>query len=145
MDQYQIPILTPEQMPLVELEEMNQVHREEIEMINRLGALVLNGLNEKPAIKEITQCIAELIDHTREHFEGENKMMEAYGFPPYAVHKGEHDQVLARLDLLRDQWGQDHELAGLAEFVFTEWRDWFDAHVKSMDSVTAQFLSRFIR
>jgi hemerythrin len=145
MKQYQIPIVTPEQMPLVDLEVMNQVHREEVEMINRLGALVLNGLNEGPDIKEITHRMAEWIDHTRQHFEGENKMMKEHGFPPYAVHKGEHDKVLERLGLLQDEWGHDHELAGLAEFVFVEWRGWFDDHVKTMDSVTAQFLSRFIR
>lgn len=145
MSQYQIPIVTPEQMPLVDLEVMNQVHREELEMVNRLAVLVVSGLNGKSDSEEITQSIKEWIDHTRHHFEGENKMMSEYGFPPYAVHKGEHDKVLARLELLLDRWGEEHDLAELAEYLFVEWGNWFDEHVKSMDRVTAQFLSRFIR
>lgn len=145
MSKYQLPIVASDQMPLVELELMNQVHREEVEMINKLGALLIDGFEGKPEIEKISHSVKVWIDHTRDHFEGENRMMMEYGFPPYPVHKGEHDQVLLRLESLQAEWLKEFNLEALADFIFIEWRDWFDAHVNSMDMVTAQFLGRFIR
>ncbi|MCG8488532.1 MAG: hemerythrin family protein [Chromatiales bacterium] len=145
MSKYQLPIVASDQMPLVELDVMNRVHREEVEIINQLGTLLINGLQSKPDIESISHTVMAWIDHTREHFEGENSMMMEHGFPPYPVHKGEHDQVLLRLEALQAQWLRDFNLETLADYLFIEWRNWFDNHVRSMDMVTAQFLGRFIR
>ncbi|MCG7871594.1 MAG: hemerythrin family protein [Candidatus Thiodiazotropha lotti] len=145
MSKYQLPIVASDQIPLVELEVMNQVHREEVELINQLGTLLINGFEAKPEIEKITQSVMAWIDHTQEHFERENKMMMEHGFPAYPVHKGEHDQVLLRLESLQAQWLKEFNLEALADFIFIEWRNWFDNHVKTMDMVTAQFLGRFIR
>ncbi|ODB84308.1 hypothetical protein A3193_15985 [Candidatus Thiodiazotropha endoloripes] len=145
MSKYQLPIVASDQIPLVELEVMNQVHREEVEMINQLGTLLINGLEVEPEIEKISHSLMAWIDHTQEHFEGENKMMMEHGFHAYPVHKGEHDQVLSGLESLQAQWLTEFNLEALADFIFIEWRNWFDSHVKTMDMVTAQFLGRFIR
>ncbi|MES9939691.1 MAG: hemerythrin domain-containing protein [Candidatus Thiodiazotropha sp. 6PLUC2] len=144
MSEYQLPIVVPDQIPLVDLEIMNQVHREEVDLINRLGGLLLEGLQQISAYEAIDLCLEEWIVHTREHFERENRLMAEHGFPPYPVHKGEHDQVLALIQGLYEQWLKQRDLDELVKFVFVEWRSWFDGHVKSMDSVTAQFLARII-
>jgi hemerythrin len=123
---------------------MNDVHLEEVALINRLGELVLQGLAGEADIKQISQPLIEWANHTRAHFESENRLMESYAFPPYPVHKAEHTQVLERIDSLIAAWSQDQGLEQLADFIFVEWRAWFDQHVKSMDSVTAQFLSQFM-
>jgi hemerythrin len=143
MSKYQLPIVATDQMPLVELELMNQVHREEIEMINQLASLLIDGMKTEPDLEKISQSVAAWIDHTRQHFEGENRMMCEHGFPPYPVHKGEHDQVLLQLERQQAVWLEDFNLQRLADYLFIEWRSWFDQHVNSMDAVTAQFLSRF--
>ncbi len=144
MSKYQLPIVACDQIPLVGLEVMNRVHREEVEIINQLGTLLINGLQSKPDIEGISRSVEAWIDHTRQHFEGENRMMMEYGFPAYPVHKGEHDQVLLRLEELHSQWLREFNLEALADYLFIEWRNWFDNHVNSMDMVTAQFLGRFI-
>ncbi|MES9854055.1 MAG: hemerythrin family protein [Candidatus Thiodiazotropha sp. L084R] len=144
MTEYQLPIVVPDQIPLVDLEIMNQVHREEVVLINRLGMLLLDGLKQQSSNEAIDDCLQEWITHTRDHFDGENRMMAEHGFPPYSVHKGEHDQVLALIQRLNEQWLKHRELDELVKFIFVEWRNWFDGHVKSMDRVTAQFLARFI-
>jgi hemerythrin len=143
MKQYQLPIVATDQLPLVELELMNQVHREEIEMINQLGGLLIDGLETKPDLNKIGHSVAAWINHTQAHFEGEKRLMREYGFPPYLVHKGEHDQVLLQLEQLQAAWLEDFNLQRLADYLFIEWRRWFEQHVNSMDAVTAQFLSRF--
>ncbi|MCW4225353.1 MAG: hemerythrin domain-containing protein [Candidatus Thiodiazotropha endolucinida] len=86
--------------------------------------------------------MAEWVEHTRAHFEGENRLMEIYAFPPYPVHKAEHAEVLTRIESVQDQWLREQGLQQLADYIFVEWRAWFDQHVKSMDMVTAQFLSQ---
>jgi hemerythrin len=140
MNQYRLPVVAIDQIPLVALEVMNQVHREEVGMINQLGSLLIDGLQAEPDIEAITQSVVAWVDHTREHFAGENSMMRDHGFPPYLVHKGEHDQVLLRLEQLQRQWLENYNLQALADYLFIEWRNWFDHHVNSMDAVTAQFL-----
>jgi hemerythrin len=142
--QFLLPVVDTEMMPEVALASMNEVHLEEIGLINRLAERVIHAFDGDLNPEEINAPLAEWVEHTRAHFEGENRLMESYVFPPYPVHKAEHDKLLASIDALHDQWLRDHGLTQLANFIFVEWRAWFDQHVKSMDRVTAEFLSRVI-
>lgn len=142
MNQYQLPVVDIADMPKVALESMNEVHQEEVALINRLGELVMQGIAGDVDIEQIKRVLDEWLLHTRAHFESENSLMETYAFPPYPVHKEEHTQVLTRIESLMAQWSKDLELQQLADFIFVEWRSWFDQHVNSMDKVTAQFLSQ---
>lgn len=144
MTQYQLPVVEISSMPQVALALMNDVHTEEVVLINRLGEMVLQGIEGEADLEHISSGMQEWVEHTRAHFEGENRLMESYGFPPYPVHKAEHSQVLARLESLQQQWLRERDLGLLADFIFTEWRPWFDQHVNSMDSATALYLSQVI-
>lgn len=144
MSQYQLPVVDVSTMPRVALASMNEVHTEELMLINRLGELLLQGNGGETRFGPINTAMEEWVAHTRAHFEGENRLMETYGFPPYPVHKAEHAQVLARLESLQQQWLRDRQPELLAEFIFTEWRPWFEQHVNSMDMATALYLSRMI-
>lgn len=134
----------PSSIPLVALESMNQTHREEVEMVNHLADLLVKGvageLDEK-AITAQTQC---WIEHTREHFARENRLMEQYGFPAYAVHRDEHERVLNLLEELQQDWLRQLSPYPLAEFLCNDWPAWFDNHVKTMDQVTAAFLQHVV-
>ncbi|MEW8506730.1 MAG: hemerythrin family protein [Candidatus Thiodiazotropha sp.] len=140
MSRYLLPIIDPEMMPCVDLESMNEVHKEEVALINRLGELVIQGIEGESVVDLIGRSLEEWVSHTRDHFEGENRLMESYGFPPYPVHKAEHAQVLERLEMVQARWHDGLVLEDLADFIFIEWRSWFEQHVQSMDSVTARFL-----
>ncbi|MBT3001322.1 MAG: hemerythrin family protein [Candidatus Thiodiazotropha sp. (ex Ctena orbiculata)] len=140
MSRYLLPVVDPTVMPGVALDAMNEVHKEEVVLINRLGELVVQGIEGAPDLDLIGRSVDGWVVHTRDHFYGENRLMERYGFPPYPVHKAEHAQVLARLESIQAQWIRDQSLEALADFIFNEWRAWFDQHVKSMDTATALFL-----
>ncbi|MES9969144.1 MAG: hemerythrin family protein [Candidatus Thiodiazotropha sp.] len=142
MNRYQLPVVAIADMPKVALQEMNEVHLEEVGLINRLGELVMQGIAGDADLDEIERVLDEWLLHTRDHFENENRLMETYAFPPYPVHKAEHNQVLSRIESLMAEWSQEQELVQLADFIFVEWRGWFDQHVNSMDKVTAQFLNQ---
>ncbi|MCU7929722.1 MAG: hemerythrin family protein [Candidatus Thiodiazotropha sp. (ex Codakia rugifera)] len=144
MSQYQLPVIDITEIPLVALETMNEVHREEVALINQLGELVIAGVEGDADSEAITSKLNEWVEHTRAHFDGENQMMKEYGFPPYPVHLGEHQQALLRIESMQQQWLDDNQLDRLAAYIFVEWQDWFKAHVNSMDMVTARFLSQTI-
>lgn len=136
------PILAPADIPQVALASMNETHHEEVALVNRLGQLAAKGLSGEIDDEAITLQIQAWLDHTRDHFRRENALMQAYGFPAYPVHKGEHDRVLALLDELQEAWREHRRLQPLASFLFETWPGWFDNHVNTMDSVTARFISQ---
>ncbi len=142
MSEYQLPVVDPDNMPRVALELMNSVHQEEIVLVNELGALLRSGLDGNVDEAAISQSLAAWITHTREHFEGENRLMKNHNFPPFPVHKGEHDQILIQLSQLEQTWLKDRDVAALARFLYEAWLPWFNAHVKTMDTVTAGFLNQ---
>jgi hemerythrin len=121
---------------------MNETHREEVELVQHLADLLVKGIAGDLDEAAITAQTQAWIEHTREHFARENRLMEQYGFPAYPVHKGEHEQVLSLLEELQQGWLQQRSPYPLAEFLCNDWPDWFDNHVKTMDQVTAAFLQR---
>ena len=67
--------------------------------------------------------------------------MRAARFPAYPVHKAEHDRVLAEMDrearLFRERGDADR----LSRYLFEALPTWFRGHVRTMDVVTAEFVS----
>ncbi len=134
-------ILDTADIPQVAVESMNETHREEVELINRLGVL----LRADPLDPEaVSVALDAWVEHTREHFAAENRLMQTHGFPAYPMHGAEHQRVLALLESLRQGWQDHHDPAPLVAFLFDQWPGWFDQHVNSMDRVTAGFVSRFL-
>jgi hemerythrin len=128
-------------MPGVALESMQQVHLEEVGLINRLGEMVIRVLSGELDPQPINQAVTEWVEHTRAHFEAENRLMKTFAFPPYSVHEAEHAEVLMRIEEVQNRWMSEGNITELADFIFVEWRAWFDQHVRSMDRVTAEFLN----
>ncbi len=136
-------VLNSETIPRVALEFMNNTHFEEIELVKMLGerisAYQLNDAKTENDQQQITQLLADWLQHTQAHFTRENELMIEIHFPMYPVHSGEHERVLDDMTAMVQQWQDKHDTERLAEYVFSTWPNWFDAHVNSMDMVTAQF------
>ncbi len=123
--------IDPDAFPRVELDFMNRVHAEEVAMLNRLAECVAAG-DDAGA----DALLDPFITHMRKHFADEEAMMRRINFPPYPVHKEEHDRLLAELDRLAAA-----DRAALVRFLLDEVPPWFDQHVATMDMVTARFLA----
>lgn len=145
MNSYNLPVLDATKIPLIALDSMNQTHKEEVEIINQLGELLVEGLEKKVNDELISDRLYEWVEHTRQHFAGENEMMQNYGFPALPMHTGEHNRVLQQIEALQQEWLKNHQIEPLADFIFNEWPQWFDNHVNSMDMVTAQYLSQVMK
>lgn len=123
--------------PQVALDFMNHDHAEFIELREKL----LTALAQPVKPDEIDALLAQLLDHTRTHFGEEERQMQEAQFPPYPMHKGEHDRVLADMEARVALWQQSRDAKALRNWLDAAVGDWFVNHVSMMDFVTARFIA----
>jgi hemerythrin len=122
--------------PQVALDFMNRDHAEFV----GLRAQLLELLATAAPDARVDKLLADLLEHTRHHFAEEERLMQEVRFPPYPVHKGEHDNVLADMAAKVEHWKQGHDAAALRKWLERDVGDWFVNHVSTMDFVTAGFI-----
>ena len=136
-------ILDPESLPLVDIDFMNSTHLEELSVVKTLGEHVTKYQDGDDTSEENSSKISELLnkwlEHTIPHFERENELMRQTGFPAYQVHSEEHEVAIKRFKAIISAWTDNKDIALISDFIFTQWPNWFNAHVNSMDMMTAKF------
>lgn len=128
-------MITQDQLPMVAMASMNDTHLEDIIIINKLSAAV-----DKKDIDSTSSTLAELVEHTIAHFSGEEEMMREKKFPPYPVHKGEHDRVLNELKSIEKRFNEVQDFQLIKAYVDGSLIPWLINHIQTLDTVTAQFL-----
>ena len=144
MSRYQSPVVEIDEIPIIAHDTMHQTHLEEIDLINELGYMIERAVEGDIDKDVISDKLNEWVEHTRQHFDEENRLMEEFDFPAYPVHRAEHERVLKLIESLQKIWTDSRHIEPLADFIFLEWPTWFDNHVNTMDQVTAQFLSQIM-
>jgi hemerythrin len=122
--------------PQVELDFMNHDHAEFVELREAL----LTALARKAGTAEVDALLDRLLEHTRSHFAEENRLMQETGFPPYPMHKGEHDRVLDDMETHVARWKVGRDKKALSDWLEVGLVDWFVSHVSTMDYITARFI-----
>lgn len=109
--------------------DMDATHREFVDMVDQMLGCTNNELADK---------LAELLEHTRDHFEQENRWMAECQFPPMAIHVGEHERVMGTLQqsLLMAKQGDPAP----AREVLGQLPTWFAKHAASMDNALAMHM-----
>ncbi|MDZ4253784.1 MAG: hemerythrin family protein [Sulfuritalea sp.] len=126
----------PLSYPLVALEFMNRDHDEFVALRDQLLERIDAG-----AADAIDGLLDELQQHTIRHFADEEAAMQEAGFPVYAVHKGEHDTVLADMAARIERWRREGNVEALRDWLDAAVGEWLVNHVNSMDMVTARFVA----
>jgi hemerythrin len=119
---------------------MNRDHADALVRVQRLERAAMSAAHEGASIAEVEQALLELVDHTREHFLREEDEMRRSSFPPYNVHRGEHERLLAILGETVSQWRIDHDAEALARWVRMALAPWLVEHVQTLDAVTAAWI-----
>ncbi len=122
--------------PQVALEFMNRDHADFIALRDKL----LDLLSAPAPNAGVDTLLDELLEHTRHHFAEEERLMQEFRFPPYPVHKGEHDKVLADTAAKIEGWKRGHDGGALRQWLDRDVGDWFVNHVSTMDLVTARYI-----
>ena len=119
-----------EQRYLLGVDEMDGNHRTFAKLVNQLG---------KAGKEEFMVLFSELLTHTREHFSQEDQWMEASGFPALREHRDEHLRILGELDRFAQRVATGSIFMGRS-YVTQQLPQWFDLHIKTMDSALASHL-----
>jgi hemerythrin len=122
--------------PQVALDFMNRDHAEFAALRDKLLGL----LSAQAPDAVVDTLLDELLAHTRRHFTEEERLMQEAHFPPYPMHKGEHDSVLAEMSAQIERWKLERDATALHDWLEKSVGDWFVTHVSSMDFVTAGFI-----
>lgn len=129
----------PMEIPRLPVDFMNQDHDHAAEQLEAMLAALPTYPAEPATLAEACHAF---LSHNREHFAREEAAMQATGFPPYPVHRREHERAL--------DW-----LAGLAEAIAAgtanpesvtrvvgqEIPAWFIQHIQTMDWATANWIA----
>ena len=132
-------MITQEQLPMVVMPSMNDTHLEDILIINRLSSAI-----DAKNSDEVNAILQELVTHTIAHFSGEEEMMREKMFPPYPMHKGEHDRALYELKQVSQQFNENRDLGFAKNYVDSTLIPWLLNHIETLDTVTAMFLTQGI-
>jgi len=127
-------------VPKLGVEFMDRDHADFVALVDEVRELLQSPSEDR--VEALDHAVRSILKHSEEHFAREEEAMVAVGFPPYPVHKAEHERVLNRLRQILEQWQTSRDGALLTEFVEGELLDWFDQHLKTMDRVTAAFIAR---
>ncbi|AHI64194.1 bacteriohemerythrin [Burkholderia thailandensis] len=79
------------------------------------------------------------IDHCRQHFEREERWMASTKFGPQYCHAADHNEVLKVAAAVREKVAGDAQFE-LGRRLLAEASEWFDHHVRTMDSMMVSHL-----
>ncbi len=112
--------------------EMDKTHRE---FVAQVAGLLAAGPVEFPALFQA------LVNHTREHFIAEGRLMRESKYRGLPEHEGEHHRVLGELQQLNRSLKRGH-LPLVRAYVREGLTEWFDTHVAMMDAALAAHLKK---
>ena len=136
-----MPLIDLEAIPRVFLAFMNEDHREEARLLNA-AVEALDGERRGGGDRVATLAAFDrFVAHTREHFEREEAAMREAAFPPYPVHKAEHDRVLTDLAAEVERYRAAGDADRLRHHAAEAVPAWFLSHIDSMDLVTSRFVA----
>ena len=129
-----------EDIPQVSQSFMNETHKEDVDIINALFEEVLAFEKGGSSTDKIDTKYQEWITHTIAHFSTEEEEMLETAFPPYPMHKGEHDRVLAQMKEVFDAWVKQRDIKILKTYFIEVIPEWLVAHISTMDAITANYI-----
>lgn len=116
-----IPEIDSQHETLVGL--INELHES---MLQRADRAVLDGL------------LAQLLEHTRHHFDYEEQLMSQHGYPGYDGHKSQHARLIQHLADLIERFQSGELLMSFAAVI--ELKAWATIHIEKSDRSLGDFL-----
>jgi len=88
---------------------------------------------------DFAALFGKLLEHCRQHFSNEGRLMRISRFPALGEHEGEHHRVYGDL-VQMNRAVQRGRLKLARAYVKTGLTEWFDLHLATMDSALAAHL-----
>ena len=117
-------------------ESLDAQHKQIVAILDDLYHVVHVGGEQA----EFKRLLDRLLQYTVAHFEHEEQMMQACGFPDFDNHKAEHDQMRRRTLAYRE-----HLELITAHDLLRFLKEWFTEHVRAQDQCYVPYLSAAAR
>lgn len=126
------------ELPQLPVSFMNADHAHAVEQWQDMRS----ALSEYPENAERLFAACEaFVAHNCAHFAREEEAMRASRFPPYPIHKEEHERVLGWLEQLLSRVAARAPKNGIVDEIEKAIPEWLVQHVLSMDTVTAGWIA----
>ncbi len=133
-------LLYAEQVEYLDFEEMQETHEEEIAILNEVDKLAtyygMDKTEEKLNALEVK--LNEYLEHVKEHFANEERLMNKYDFPSYEMHKMTHDIFLMDLGITIKQWQKFGDIDKVINFIRKS-PEWIVMHINTVDAPTSAY------
>jgi len=130
-----------EQVEHMDVEEMQETHEEEIKLLNEVEKLATQYNMKKTNLSELEEKLDEYVEHVKEHFANEERLMRKYDFPSYDMHKTAHDMFLTDLGYAITQWKNFGDINKVINFIYKS-PEWIVLHINTVDVPTSAFLAK---
>lgn len=113
-----------------------EIDRDHMKLFELLDAFYTAAVYQKGEAFE-QAALKELVDYTIEHFEREEKEMDAHDYPDKVEHKRQHQEMRDKVAEVALNYGSTS-----AEELAIYLRDWLNHHIKKTDADLGQFLNQ---
>lgn len=134
-------LLYVESVEYLDVEEMQETHEEEIKLLNEVEKLATQYMMDKSKLSPLEVKLDEYIEHVKEHFANEERLMKKYDFPSYDMHKTAHDMFLTDISYAIKQWKNFGDIKKIINFIFKS-PEWIVLHINTVDVPTAAYIAR---
>ena len=121
---------------LTGVQDIDNQHREVFEQITRF----LQDCEKGKGRASIEHTLSYFENYVRFHFEAEEKLQQATGYPHVRAHQGHHALLLDKLNELKASLAHGGITLGLSMKAMQFWADWFVHHIAKEDKAVADFL-----
>ena len=111
----------------VGIESIDDDHKKLLTLINNLQTAVYYPTGE--AFER--QALQELVDYTKYHFEREEQLMLANGYPDFEAHKRQHEEMIVKVGGFLEAYENDRD--GTVDELTTFLKTWLIQHIAGTD------------
>lgn len=118
---------------LTNIDDIDKDHKKLFALANAIFVEATHGE------KAVNKAIGDLWAYTKEHFGREEKSMARHGYPHFAAHRAEHQDLVSQLDYLTSRLvaeGTESVDNGVVDFLAT----WLNTHIMGTDKQFADYL-----
>lgn len=119
----------------VNIKGLDDQHKKLVDLINKL----YDGMKAGKGADVMEGILTELVNYTVTHFSNEHALFQKHGYPEFAQHKKEHDDLTKKAIELRDDLKAGKSVISVE--VMSLLKDWLNNHILGTDKKYTVYLN----
>lgn len=119
----------------VSIDSVDNQHKHLVDMVNELNA----AMSTASGNEVMGDILKRLINYTATHFQHEENLMQKHGYPGYAEHKRQHDELVEKVMDLQKKFENGNARMTIEVMMFL--KNWLTEHIQGSDAEMGRFLA----